>query len=515
MKSLIFQNKHDISGRDPSLAKRLFSSVARIPELEGPLRAFRRATIYALTIGSALLPLRCSETTLVGVSSPDTSVGASQDTNNSDSVSSHDTSCFIDVGNSSTKNKDVTGKDSVSSPDILVPIDTIDARDRHVDVPPSIPKPDTADEKADSKGDIVVSVDVFQDDGTMFVPSDTIEKPMDVPAEATLDSVSSPDQCFNGTCEGTDIISSLCDPDGDGLITDKFKDEKFLNALREVLGKGPTEDITVEDANNTTDLGFHYDGLFNNLGGNGISDISGIECFVNLTDLYLYLNNIVDIAPLKYLTNLTDLDLSHNPVSDITPLAGLTNLTRLQLSATKVSNNLAPLKDLINLEHIDIWFNGISDITPFAGLTNLEDLGIGENNISDLTPLAGLTNLTRIDIRWNEISDITPLAGLTNLTELTLQNNKISELAPLENLINLKWLILDKNQISDVTPLADLTNLILLDLKTNLIQDITAIIANPGIGLGDKVCILGNGIPQSQVDALGNKGVDVICMGAW
>lgn len=93
MKSLLLHGKQDIGNRDPSVAKRLFSSVARIPELEGPLRAFRRATIYALTIGSALLPLRCSETTLVGVSPPDASGS-------------------IDIGNSSTKNEVAIGKDT-------------------------------------------------------------------------------------------------------------------------------------------------------------------------------------------------------------------------------------------------------------------------------------------------------------------------------------------------------------------------------------------------------------------
>lgn len=292
------------------------------------------------------------------------------------------------------------------------------------------------------------------------------------------------DKCSKGICQGT---NDICDPDGDGKITDKFKDANLLAAIKNALGKEPTDDITLQDSFKATSLKLYNKGL---------KDISGIECF----------------------TKLTKLDLSLNKISDITPLAGLVNLIQLTLSNNKISNNLAPLAGLTNLMHIDLWSNQISDVTPLKGLINLDDLGIGTNKIIDITPLAGLANLNRLDIRWNEISDLTPLANLTNLTELTLTHNNIPKfgLAPLADLINLKWFYADENQISDVTPLSGLINLVDLSLKSNLIQDITAIINNPGIGFGDYVCLLGNTqIPQSQWKALGDKGVDVTCMKGW
>ncbi len=40
-------------------------------------------------------------------------------------------------------------------------------------------------------------------------------------------------------------------PDGDGIITNKFTDPNLLNTMRLALGKGPTEDMTIQDALNT------------------------------------------------------------------------------------------------------------------------------------------------------------------------------------------------------------------------------------------------------------------------
>ena len=60
-----------------------------------------------------------------------------------------------------------------------------------------------------------------------------------------------------------------------------------------------------------------------------ISDLTGLEAAINLTQLNLSVNNISDISALSGLTNLTRLMLSHNSLSDISGLSGLTNLTDL------------------------------------------------------------------------------------------------------------------------------------------------------------------------------------------
>ena len=66
------------------------------------------------------------------------------------------------------------------------------------------------------------------------------------------------------------------------------------------------------------------------------------------------------------------------------------------------------------------------------------------------------------------------------------------------------------NQITDITPLSNLTSLTGLWLRDNQITDITPLINNPGLSSGDSVSIiLGNQIPEAQIEELKAKGVSV------
>ena len=126
---------------------------------------------------------------------------------------------------------------------------------------------------------------------------------------------------------------------------------------------------------------------------------------VALTWLKARRANISDLTGLEHAINLTELSLWGNSISDVSSLAGLTHLTSLSLSD-----------------------NTISDITSLSGLTNLTSLNLGGNTISDITSLSGLASLTWLWLWGNTISDITSLSGLTNLTQLYLQRNSISDL---------------------------------------------------------------------------------------
>jgi len=364
----------------------------------------------------------------------------------------------------------------------------------------------------------------------------------------------------NEVCDGIDNdcdmeidepeILCSCDPDGDGIITDKFTDPNLLAAIREALGKGPDEDITREDALRTTNL---------DLIGKNIHDLSGLECFVNLKDLELESNQIVDTQPLAGLVNLTALFLGYNQISNLQPLSGLVNLRELYLYSNQISD-LQPLAELLNLTYLGLYCNQVSDLTPIAGLTNLNVLDLDSNQVSDPTPIAGLVNLISLDLGneylcgRNQISDISPLAGLFNLSHLSLRMTQVSDLQPLAGLVNLETLSIDRTQVVDIRPLANLFNLNFLNLEgnpifdfqplagltkltwlnltythisdlqplaglvnldwlwlyNNQIEDINPLLINPGLGNGDEVSLASNPlIPPAQIAALRAKGVTV------
>ena len=306
------------------------------------------------------------------------------------------------------------------------------------------------------------------------------------------------------------------------------------------------------------------------LAGNQITDIAPLSALTNLIRLELGNNQITDVAPLGGLTNLTDLRLVGNQITDITPLVELTNLSHLLLFGNPLSfipgsQNVASIKILHERGLSDIRLNSVSEIFRCANLENIAREAINKPDgklsatdlekltslsipsysvvllngleyatnlktlhflgpeacgwwppdlIVDITPLSGLTNLTELWLGGNQITDIAPLSGLTNLTELSLGrwgwDNQIIDITPLSGLINLTDLWIEGNQVVDLTPLSALTSLTELGLANNQITDITALINNPGLSSGDSVSIiLGNQIPETQIEELRAKGVSV------
>ena len=84
------------------------------------------------------------------------------------------------------------------------------------------------------------------------------------------------------------------------------------------------------------------------------------------------------------------------------------------------------------------------------------------------------------------------LCDLTKLRELILFGNAITDISALANLINLESLDLGSNSISDISVLSNLTNLTYLNLSDNTISDLSPLVANTGIGGGDRVFVANN-----------------------
>ncbi len=150
-------------------------------------------------------------------------------------------------------------------------------------------------------------------------------------------------------------------------------DPNLRKAVREEIGVPAGVPIAPKDIAKVVRL---------NAASMDITDLTGLERFVNLKSLVLVENRVRDIRPLTNLTKLTFLDLGSNAISDVSPLAGLTHLEVLRL-----------------------WSNQIVDVSPLAGLVNLKELSLRSNQIVDFSPLAGLVNLEKLIINDNLAGD--------------------------------------------------------------------------------------------------------------
>jgi Leucine-rich repeat (LRR) protein len=120
---------------------------------------------------------------------------------------------------------------------------------------------------------------------------------------------------------------------------------------------------------------------------------SGLD---RLTSLNATAESISDLTGLEHAISLTDLDLRWNEISDISPLANLTSLTGLQLRDNQISD-ISPLANLTSLTDLNLWLNQISDISPLANLTSLTDLLLSSSQISDISPLVQNVGLAEGD----------------------------------------------------------------------------------------------------------------------
>ncbi len=252
------------------------------------------------------------------------------------------------------------------------------------------------------------------------------------------------------------------------------------------------------------------------LGGNLISDLSALSGAIsrlpNLERLYLNNNGISDVSALSGLIRLERLILYNNSISDLSPLSGLTNLEQLYLENNSISD-VSPLSSLTNLAWLGLSFNSISDVSSLSGLPNLIRLFLRSNSMSDVSSLSGLTSLRTLNLDNNSISNITPLSGLTSLTSLLLSGNNISDISALSGLNSLLSLSLFRNNISDISVLSGLTSLRFLTLSSNNISDLSPLVANTGLGSGDRVDVRNNPLSATSINThipiLQDRGIEL------
>ncbi|WP_407269086.1 InlB B-repeat-containing protein [Tenacibaculum maritimum] len=153
-----------------------------------------------------------------------------------------------------------------------------------------------------------------------------------------------------------------------------------------------------------------------------IKDLTGIEAFINLTELNCNYNLI------------SQLNLSKN-----------TKLKRVHCSNNKLTS-------------LNIGSNLV-----------LEELYVDNNQITNLDTSNAL-NLIKLAVNSNQISTI-DLSKNLNLKDFSCSNNQLTELSTIHNK-NLEWLLCKNNQLTNLD-LSGMRNLIVADCSNNQIADLT------------------------------------------
>lgn len=174
----------------------------------------------------------------------------------------------------------------------------------------------------------------------------------------------------------------------------------------------------------------------------GISDLTGIEAFTNLTYLKISSNQ------------LTTLDLASN-----------INLVYLSCDYNQLTS--INLNGLVNLETLSIAYNNLSSFTT-DGLIGLKNLACSHNNLTSLNVNNSLL-LNYLDCQFNSLTTI-DVSALSNLESYFCAHNNIASLS-LANLVNLKKLYCSYNTITELN-LSTSPNLAVLQCAFNQLSSL-------------------------------------------
>ncbi|MBI9016282.1 MAG: hypothetical protein JEZ07_03365 [Phycisphaerae bacterium] len=92
-------------------------------------------------------------------------------------------------------------------------------------------------------------------------------------------------------------------------------------------------------------------------------------------------NNITDLTGLEYALNLTELDLPNGSIADLSPVANLNNLTWLNFENNNISD-ISVLEEMQSLQEVNLNSNNILDISCFVNATGLISLQLRHNSLN-------------------------------------------------------------------------------------------------------------------------------------
>ncbi len=200
-----------------------------------------------------------------------------------------------------------------------------------------------------------------------------------------------------------------------------------------------------------------------NIAGLSISDLTGIEDFTALNNLYCN-DNLLSQIDISQNTNLKYLSCYNNQLTQLN-VSQNTNLEKLYCSDNQLT--VLDISQNTNLTYLNCYNNQLTQLDVSQN-TNLETLECNTNQINQID-LSNNPNLVRLVISHNQLSNI-DISNNTVLTDLICSNNTITNLNLTAN-TDLERIYCDYNQINQIN-LNNNTNLLTLDISNNQLANI-------------------------------------------
>ena len=157
----------------------------------------------------------------------------------------------------------------------------------------------------------------------------------------------------------------------------------------------------------------------------GIREFQWLSKFTKLESLYAHRVGLNDTALLEGMIYLKRLGLGGNGISELSGLKNTSKLEEVDLSGNKLSDVsvLSRSADALRVVHLEN--NGLSDLSPLSGAMNLERVYVDENGLQDLNFLKGHGALQVLSASKNRIESISALGLGEKLRTINLAENRL------------------------------------------------------------------------------------------
>ena len=188
-------------------------------------------------------------------------------------------------------------------------------------------------------------------------------------------------------------------------VTTITLDEKLCTAVYNNLLK---QDIQVIKPNKTT-IKMYKDKIANvktlDISGKGITSLSGLGTFNQITKLLAQNNSISDVSELTKLTQLKYLNLNNNNTkTTINKVTNIKTIEELYLDNNSLQDsNISTIYNLTNLKVLSLNKNELSSVPSIKSLTNLKELYLDSNKIRNIAVIEQ-ANLNKVSIKNNTSS---------------------------------------------------------------------------------------------------------------
>jgi hypothetical protein len=197
-----------------------------------------------------------------------------------------------------------------------------------------------------------------------------------------------------------------------------------------------------------------------NLNYRGITDLTGINSFVNLVYLNCASNINLATVSISNLSSLVILDLEGNIALTNLNLSNLSSLKSLDCAWTNIGT--LDLTNLGNLKEFNCYAGQLTSLN-IANLSNLEELNLVGCDLNSID-FSGVSNLKKLFCSQNQLTNLN-LSSLTVLEELLCNDNLLSSLN-LSNNVSIKRVDCSNNNLISIS-LTGLMNLESLNFSNN------------------------------------------------